>query len=87
MMAVRREISDEGAPSPEQVAALFAAVPPAVTAVAAGRAFRVVWKNNSGGLTCELSTGPDRCFVKWAPAASGIDLASKAVRLAWAPPE
>jgi kanamycin kinase len=66
--------------------ALFAAVPPAVEAVAAGRVVRVVWKNNSGGLTCELSAGPDRCFVKWAPAASGIDLASEAVRLAWARP-
>ena len=35
MMAVRREISDEGARSPEQFGALFAAVPPAVEAVAA----------------------------------------------------
>jgi hypothetical protein len=82
LMAVRREISDEGARSAEQVAALVAALPPEVKAVAAGRAIRVVWKNNSGGLTCEVSGGPDRCFVKWAPAASGIDLASEAARLA-----
>ncbi len=65
---------------------LGAAVPPAVKAVAAGRLVRVVWQNNSGGLTCEVRAGPDRCFVKWAPSASGIDLASEAARLAWARP-
>jgi kanamycin kinase len=61
-------------------------VPPAVAAVVAGRPARVVWQNRLGGLTCEVGTGPDRCFVKWAPAGSGIDLPAEAARLAWALP-
>jgi kanamycin kinase len=61
-------------------------VPPAVEAVAAGRPARLVWENELGGLTFEVGAGADRCFVKWAPAASGIDLGSEAARLAWARP-
>lgn len=61
-------------------------MPPAVEAVAAGRPARVVWENRLGGLTCEVGVGPDRCFVKWAPAASGADLGGEAARMAWARP-
>lgn len=59
-------------------------VPPAVEAVAAGRRLRMVWENELGGLTFEVGDGPDRCFVKWAPGDSGIDLAAEAARLGWA---
>jgi kanamycin kinase len=59
-------------------------VPASVRAVAAGRRVRPVWRNELGGLTFEVGTGPARCFVKWAPTASGIDLSSEAARLAWA---
>ena len=65
---------------------LDGAVPPAVRAVAAGRPVRLVWENELGGLTFEVGEDPDRCFVKWAPAATGIDLSSEAARLAWARP-
>jgi kanamycin kinase len=59
-------------------------VPAAVAALAAGRPLRPVWQNELGGLTFEVGSGPGRCFVKWAPAGSGIDLASEAPRLRWA---
>ena len=60
------------------------AVPAPVQAVAAGRPARAVWENELGGLTFEVGAGADRCFVKWSPAASGIDLAEEAARLSWA---
>ncbi len=59
-------------------------VPPPVKALAAGRSVRVVWENELGGLTFEVGADPDRFFVKWAPAASGIDLGKEAARLSWA---
>jgi kanamycin kinase len=62
------------------------AVPLAVGSVAAGRVTRLVWENEVGGLTYEVGASPDRCFVKWTPAASGIDLDKEAARLAWAAP-
>ena len=58
--------------------------PAPVQAVAAGRPTRAVWENQLGGLTFEVGAGADRCFVKWSPAASGIDLAAEAARLSWA---
>jgi aminoglycoside phosphotransferase len=61
-------------------------VPPAVQAVAAGRPMRLAWHNELGGLTFEIGAGQDRCFVKWAPASSGIDLDREAARLRWARP-
>ncbi|GAB2840691.1 hypothetical protein GCM10027176_50650 [Actinoallomurus bryophytorum] len=60
------------------------AVPARVEAIAAGRPVCAVWENQLGGLTFEVGTAPDRCFVKWAPAGSGVDLAEEAVRLSWA---
>ena len=59
-------------------------VPTPVAALAAGRPAREVWENMLGGRTFEVGSGADRCFVKWTPAASGIDLAEEAARLAWA---
>ncbi len=50
----------------------------------AGRAVRAVWQNELGGITFEVGAGTERCFVKWAPAASGIDLGAEAARLDWA---
>jgi aminoglycoside phosphotransferase len=61
-----------------------AGVPAPVQAVAAGRPTCAVWENELGGLTFEVGAGADRCFVKWSPAASGIDLAAEAARLPWA---
>lgn len=61
-------------------------VPAAVEALAAGRPLRAVWVNELGGVTFEVGRGAGRCFVKWAPAGSGLDLAAEAARLAWAVP-
>jgi len=52
--------------------------------VAAGRPVRAVWENKLGGITFEVGAHADRCFVKWAPVASGIDLGEEAARLSWA---
>lgn len=58
--------------------------PPAVEAVPAGRRLRSVWENEVGGLTFEVGEDPDRCFVKWAPGDSGINLTAEVARLGWA---
>lgn len=60
------------------------AVPDVVVDVADGRAIRPVWVNALGGVTFALGDGPAACFVKWAPAGSGLDLSAEAVRLTWA---
>ncbi|MGH3099254.1 MAG: aminoglycoside 3'-phosphotransferase [Streptosporangiales bacterium] len=59
-------------------------LPAAILALAGDRAIRPVWLNELGGLTCEIGTHPDRRFVKWAPAGSGIDLGAEGARLRWA---
>jgi kanamycin kinase len=59
-------------------------VPPAVAAVAGGRKLVPVWDNEAGGLTFGVGEGSFRCFVKWAPTGSGIDLAAEADRMTWA---
>ncbi|MGC9665017.1 aminoglycoside 3'-phosphotransferase [Planosporangium sp. 12N6] len=59
-------------------------VPPAVRALADGRPVRPVWRNQLGGLTFEIGTGTGRCFAKWAPAGSGLDLGREVARLRWA---
>jgi kanamycin kinase len=61
-------------------------VPGPVSALAAGRPARAVWRNETGGLTFELGAGADRRFVKWAPAGSGINLSREVRRLRWAAP-
>jgi aminoglycoside phosphotransferase len=60
------------------------AVPASVRAVADGRPARAVWRNEFGGVTFEIGAGADRCFAKWAPAASAIDLGAERARMAWA---
>jgi aminoglycoside phosphotransferase len=52
--------------------------------VAAGREVSLVWDNEAGGLTFAVGEGAGRCFVKWAPATSGLDLSGEADRMAWA---
>ena len=59
-------------------------VPAAVLEAAAGRPVRPVWHNERGGLTFEVGVDPERVFVKWAPAGSGLDLDREAARLRWA---
>lgn len=61
-----------------------ARVPGTVAALAAGRPVRPVWENELGGMTFEVGAGRGRCFIKWAPAGSGLDLAGEAPRLRWA---
>ena len=61
-----------------------AAVPASVSRVADGRALRVVWHNEVGGLTFEVGHAPDHFFVKWVPRTSGIDLDAETARLTWA---
>lgn len=55
-----------------------------MTQLAAGRPARLVWRNEASGLTFEVGSDPERCFVKWSPRASPIDLARERVRLGWA---
>jgi kanamycin kinase len=59
-------------------------VPPVVTALAAGRPTRAVWRNELGGLTFQVGPAGARQFVKWTPAGVGIDPAAEAARLRWA---
>jgi kanamycin kinase len=49
-----------------------------------GAAVRAVWENEAGGTTFEITGDAGRCFVKWAPAGTPLDLAAEAERLAWA---
>lgn len=58
-------------------------LPTAVEALARGCPVRAVWENALGGLTFEVE-GAERFFVKWTPAASGLDLDAEAARLSWA---
>jgi kanamycin kinase len=60
------------------------AVPAAVVSAASGRELTLVWVNDAGGLTFTFGAGRQRCFIKWAPAGSGLDLADEAARMAWA---
>lgn len=66
---------DRGEPPPDPVVEL-----------AAGRPIRPVWANELGGVTYQLGQGPQRQFLKWAPAGSGVDLVAEAVRMRWAHP-
>ncbi len=60
------------------------AVPASVLMAARGRRVRPVWENEPGGVTFEVGAGPERCFVKWTPMTSGIDLTDEVTRLSWA---
>jgi aminoglycoside phosphotransferase len=61
-------------------------VPAAVTATADGGAMTLVWQNEAGGLTFEVTAGDGagRHFIKWAPVGSYLDLAAEAARMTWA---
>jgi kanamycin kinase len=43
-----------------------------------------VWENETGGLTFDVAAGADRCFVKWSPGSSDVDLNGEVARLGWA---
>jgi kanamycin kinase len=60
-----------------------ATLPAAVRELVAARQVRLVWENEDA-LTLEVGNGPDRCFVKWAPAGSPLDLAAEVARMTWA---
>lgn len=60
-------------------------LPSSLLQVAAGRAVRPVWRNELGGLTVEVDTDPDRCFLKWTPPGT-VCLDEEASRLRWAQP-
>ena len=59
-------------------------IPQSVRALAGGGSVRAVWENELGGLTFEVGAGPERRFIKWAPAGRGLDLPAEVARLAWA---
>lgn len=59
-------------------------VPAAVAAVTDGRVVQPVWQNELGGLTFEIGADDERCFVKWVPHTSGINLSAEVLRLQWA---
>jgi kanamycin kinase len=59
-------------------------VPAPVASAAGGREVSLVWENEAGGLTFAVGEGAGRCFIKWAPGGSGLDLSAEADRLAWA---
>jgi kanamycin kinase len=60
-----------------------AALPAAVRELAMSRRICLAWENEDA-LTFEVGNGPDRWFVKWAPAGSPLDLAAEAARMTWA---
>jgi kanamycin kinase len=59
-------------------------VPEAVTSIAGGQHMTLEWANEAGGLTFAIGAGPGRCFIKWAPDGSGLDLEAEADRMEWA---
>src|SRR3984957_5203453 len=60
-----------------------ATLPAGVRGLATARRGRLVWENEDA-LTFGVGIDPDRCFVKWAPAGSPLDLAAEAARMTWA---
>src|ERR1700739_260285 len=59
-------------------------VPPAVASAADGRELTLVWVNEVGGMTFTFGEGTERCFIKWVPVGSGLDLSGEADRMTWA---
>lgn len=59
-------------------------VPAAVAALAGEVRLTPVWRNQLGGLTWQLGDGPQRRFVKWAPAGSELPIHHEVERLRWA---
>ncbi len=69
--------------SPDAIAA-FGDLPAPVASIAVGRRVSVAWVNELGGTTFEIGSGRDRCFVKWSPTSSPVDLDRERERLEWA---
>lgn len=59
-------------------------IPVRVRKLIGTRSARPVWENELGGLTFEVGADTERCFLKWTPATSGIDLSQEVARLNWA---
>lgn len=59
-------------------------MPPIAAALTAGLPVRLVWTSEVGGRTFEVGEDAGRCFLKWTPADSGIDLDREVARLRWA---
>jgi kanamycin kinase len=55
--------------------------PESVRPLLEGRPWRLVWRNELGGLTYEV---PGSVFVKWFPPGVGLDLSLEAAKLRWA---
>ncbi len=58
------------------------AVPEIVAALVGAGHLEAVWVNEAGGVTWRVPEA--RLYVKWAPAAGGLDLRVEAERMAWA---
>lgn len=58
--------------------------PDIVEKLAAGRETEAVWRNELGGITFRLGSGPDREFLKWSPPGGDVDLGEEVRRLEWA---
>jgi kanamycin kinase len=56
-------------------------IPESVRAVAGGGSVRAVWENELGGLTFEVGAGPERRFIKWAPAGNGLSRYSEVLSI------
>jgi kanamycin kinase len=59
-------------------------IPASVNSAVGGRELTLVWVNEVGGVTFTFGEGAGRCFIKWAPAGSGLDLSGEADRMTWA---
>jgi len=57
--------------------------PAAVRELALGGQVCLAWENEDAQ-TFEVGNGPERCFVKWSPAGSPLDLTAEAARMTWA---
>lgn len=61
-------------------------VPPSIRSLVSTDRAMAAWRNQLGGLTWPIDRDGGPCFLKWAPAGSGIDLAAEAERMRWAAP-
>lgn len=59
-------------------------LPASLSRLVGGQAHEVVWVNQLGGLTVRVGQGSASVYVKWVPAASGLDVTGELERLAWA---
>lgn len=62
------------------------AVPPSIRSLVGADRAMAAWRNQLGGLTWPIDHDGGPCFLKWAPAGSGIDLGAEAERMRWAAP-